>query len=93
MAKKKQQELPGMERKTVKELDDAAEHYVAMRDIRIRASENESDAKQTLIAAMRKHEILSYRVADGSLVVTLASKDNVKVTEAEEEAQTEEDAA
>lgn len=80
---KRQAALPGMERKTVKEVDTAAEHYVSARDTRMKHTEKEHDAKEGLIAAMKKHNLLSYRDDDAGLVVTLVSKDNVKVVEAE----------
>jgi hypothetical protein len=89
MAKrKKQQALPGMERKTIKEIDDAAEHYVDQRDARMKLTEKESDAKQALIAAMKKHGVETYKdeATSPALVVTLVpGTDKVKVTEADEE--------
>jgi len=82
MARKKQTELPGMERKTVKELDDAAEAYVEQRDARMVLSVKEKDAKDALIAVMKKHGLDVYKDATANLRVTLVpGKDGVKVTE------------
>jgi len=91
MAKKKQMEIPGAERKRVKELDDAAEAYVDQRDKRMAQSEKEKDAKDALIAAMRKNDVLVYRDDDHvpPLVVTLVSKDNVKVSEVDDDSEAE----
>jgi len=87
MAKRKKQgELPGMERPTIKELDTAAEHYVEKRDARMEASVTEKEAKDTLIAVMKKHKVDIYRDESANLVVTLVpGKDGVKVTEAQDD--------
>jgi hypothetical protein len=82
MARKKQADLPGMERKTIREVNDAAEAYVDVRDERMKLTEKEVEAKQALISAMQKHELSVYRDDSASppLVVTLVEgKVNVKV--------------
>jgi hypothetical protein len=82
MARKKQTELPGMERKTIREVNDAAEAYVDARDERMTLTKKEVAAKEALIGAMQKHELNVYRddTASPPLVVTLVEgKVNVKV--------------
>lgn len=82
MARKKQTELPGMERQTIQEVNDAAEAYVDARDERMALTEKEVTAKDALIRAMQKHELTVYRdeTASPPLVVTIVEgKVNVKV--------------
>ena len=82
---RRQVELVGMERKSVKEINDAAEAYVEARDKRMKLTEKEKEAKDALIAAMVKHSLGVYRddEANPPLVVTLLpGKDNVKVATA-----------
>lgn len=82
---RKQGELPGLERKVVKEINTAAEAYVSARDKRMQLTEKESEAKQALLDVMKKHKTEIYRDDDVNppLVITvLPGKDNVKVAEA-----------
>lgn len=81
----KQGELPGIERKQIKEVSDAAENYRDARDERIKASVPEKETKEALIKVMRKHELLTYRDDEADIVITLVSKDNVKVTQVDDE--------
>lgn len=84
---KKQLQIPGTERKSVKEIDDAAAEYVDVRDRRVSLSADEKVAKQALIEVMKKHGVSVYRDDEADMVVTvIAGKDGVKVTEAEPEA-------
>jgi hypothetical protein len=84
MAKrKKQQALPGMERKRIEELDSAAETYVEARDERMKLTEREVEARQALVTAMQRHNLTVYKdeSATPALIVTLAEGDpKVKVT-------------
>lgn len=84
---KRNLEIPGTERKVIKEIAVAAEAYVEQRDARMRLSEKEKTAKTALIRAMKKHGEEIYRDDDVSppLVVTLVENDNVKVTEAKDD--------
>lgn len=82
MARGRQKDLPGIERKTIEEVDVAAEAYEAARDERMACSESETVAKQALIAVMQKHKLKVYRDenADPPLVVTIEKPDpTVKV--------------
>jgi len=80
---KKQLDVPGTERKEIREVTDAADSYCEQMTKRVKQSAKEKDAKTALIASMRKHKIDVYRLDDGR-TVTLASKDNVKVTSVEQ---------
>lgn len=91
---KKQTSIKGTEPKSIKEIDDAAEAYVDKRDHRMKLTEHESDAKQALIALMRKHKIDVYKVEEFDppvMIVLKPGKDGVKVTEIEEGADNEEE--
>lgn len=93
---KKQLQVPGTERPTVKEIDDAAEAYVEQRDKRMKLSEKEKAAKDALIGAMKKHALTIYRDDSHSppLVVYLTTgEDKVKVEAADELADDEDSAA
>lgn len=82
---RKQNALPGLEPKSIKEIDDAAEAYVKERDKRVKQSEREVTAKQALIAAMQKHKIEVYKdpsVTPPLIVTVVPGKPGVKVTEA-----------
>ncbi len=82
---RRQAELKGIERKAIKEINDAAEGYVDARDRRMKLTEKEHESKEALIAVMKKHDTLVYRddEANPPLIVTLTpGKDNVKVAKA-----------
>ena len=75
--------LPGMERKVVKEVSDAAEKYVDARDKRIKMLTKEIELKDLLADKMHKNNLVTYR--DESLLVEIvAGKEKIKVSEAEE---------
>jgi hypothetical protein len=91
---KNQLPIPGTERKSIAEIDDAAEAYVKERDKRVKQSEREVDAKQALIAVMQKHKVEVYKdpSADPPLIVTVTpGKPGVKVTEAPDDDEPEDD--
>lgn len=82
---KRNLELTGIERKSIKEVNDAAEAYVDARDRRMKLTEKEKEAKDALIGVMLKQKLHVYRddEANPPLVVTLLpGKDNVKVATA-----------
>ncbi len=72
---KKQLEIAGTERKTVKEIDDAAEAYVDARDKRMKLTEKEKIAKDALVSVLKKHNLEVYRddAANPPVVVTVLS--------------------
>lgn len=89
MGKQGEFEVEGLKRKRVKEIDDAAEHYVAQRDKRMKLTEKEVEAKEALLRAMRKHKVETYTDTEAVpplTVIVTPGKDNVKVTVAEEKA-------
>lgn len=79
----KQLQVPGTERKVNKAVATAAEAYVSERDKRMKLTEKEKASKDALIAVMRKEGLQVYRADDAEppVIITLTSKDNVKVTE------------
>ncbi len=61
----------GMERASIKEIEAAADRYVAIRDKRMQLTESEVVAKNNLIAALEKHkDQLSPTGKDGQLCYT-----------------------
>lgn len=79
-AKAKQTDLPGMENRDIPEIEQAAERYRDVRDDRIALTKDESEAKQALIAVMKKHNRQVY--THNGLSITLEEIDNVKVKSA-----------
>ncbi len=79
----KQIAIAGTERPQIKEVALLADGYMNERNKRMRLTKKEKDAKSALIVAMRKHGLTVYRDDDHSppLLVTLSSKDDVKVEE------------
>lgn len=79
----KQLVVPGTELKKIKEVDDAAEGYVDVRDRRMKLTKKEVEAKNALIAVMEKHKLLVYRDDSASppmLVTLVPGKAGVKVS-------------
>jgi hypothetical protein len=87
MATKRQAEIPGTERKSIKEVDDAAELYRSSRDARMKKSKIEKEKKIDLVQVMLKHGLSVYRDDNAvpPIVVTVTSKHDVKVTNIEGE--------
>lgn len=54
-----------------KDIDKAADIYVAARDERMGASKNETEAKDHLLRKMAEHGLKSYRIPDTNLLVTV----------------------
>jgi len=73
--------VPGTEGKRIKEVDDAAEDFVEIRDERLKLVFKEGEAHRKLVEAMEKHGIEIYR--DDSvtppLIVKVAKKTTAKV--------------
>jgi hypothetical protein len=88
VARKRQLEIKGTERTTIKEVDTAVEAYVEARDERMKLTDREVEAKEALIAVMRNHKLTVYTDENAvpPLVITLIpGEDKVKVRRAEEE--------
>lgn len=79
----RQKELSGIEKESVKEIEEAAESYVEARDKRMKLTEKEVERKAALIEVMRKHKRTVYRDDNAAppLLVTLKEGTvSVKVT-------------
>lgn len=83
----KQAQIPGTERKVSPAVNTAGQNYVAIRDKRMVLTKKEKEAKEALIAAMRKAGETIYRDDSSTppLIITLSSTDNVKVTKVGQE--------
>lgn len=80
--KKRQGELPGMEKKHVKEVEDAGEAYEHVRDQRIALSKQETEKLDALVVVMEKHKLKVYRNDEAvpPMLITLkAGKTKAKV--------------
>lgn len=77
---KKAPELPGMERKTIKAIESAAEEYAELRDKRMAVLEKEVEAKARLLDVMHKHECTIYKFDDK--IVEVLPTEKVKVRKA-----------
>lgn len=62
----KQDELPGVERPKIKEVEDAAEAYEEARDERMKLTEEETEAQVALVEVMKKHKVKVYKRADAN---------------------------
>ena len=85
---RKQGTLPGMAKKTIKEVDDAAEAYQEVKEKRMELTRDEKTAKDALVFVMRKHNLEVYKdttVSPALVVHLLPGKDGVKVSKADEE--------
>lgn len=60
MARQKQSELAGIGRKEIKEIDEAAEDYVKVRDERMALTKKEVEAKKKLQDLMKDHKLKAY---------------------------------
>jgi hypothetical protein len=72
-----------MEKKSIKEVDLAAEAYCEARDERMKLTEKEVEARDSLLAVMQKHKLDLYRDDDASpplLVTIIAGDAKVKVS-------------
>lgn len=85
---KAQTEIPGTERPSIPEVEEAAEDYRALRDERMALAEKEAEAKRTLITKMKAHNQTAYRYEDNDGVerkVILDEKTNAKVAKVKRE--------
>ncbi len=64
MSPRKQQEIPGTERKQHPEIEAAAAAYVDVRDERAELSKRETQKKLELLAVMRAHKLSVYKFYD-----------------------------
>lgn len=79
---KTQTEIPGTERPSNPEVEEAAEEYRLLRDQRMQLSEKEGQAKAALLEKLKAHNLTSYRYADQDGVerkIMIQEKENVKI--------------
>lgn len=80
---KRQEDLPGVERKVIKAVENAADDYVAARDKRMALTTKEVETRAVLIHEMEKAGVTSYRYDDR--IITLEAKAKVKVKTASDD--------
>lgn len=71
-------DLPGMEDRAIKPLEDIAASYADVRDRRIALNTEEADLKKTALALMHKYGKTVYK-HDGIEIHLVAGEENVKV--------------
>jgi hypothetical protein len=86
---KRQEELPGVERRVIKAVENAADDYVDVRDKRMALTTKEVEKRAVLIHEMEKAGVTSYRYDDR--VITLEAKAKVKVKNAHDDEGDDED--
>jgi hypothetical protein len=82
--------LPGMEDRSIHELDDVAEQYAEIRDQRMELTEREHTLKGLTLKLMKKHGKTIYR-HDGIEITVVPGEDDVKVRVKKAEDDTERD--
>lgn len=83
-ALKRQGRIPGTEQPRIPEIEKAAVAYVEARDAQKEAAESAKVTHEVLVAAMRTHDVTTYRDDDAvpPLIITLESTDKAKVVQA-----------
>jgi hypothetical protein len=95
----KQQEIPGTEAPKIKEIEEAAESYVAIRDKRMALTEKEIVAKANLVQVVQSHVKELDKNEDGEpcyryddlIVILKAGRPGVKVKHASDESEDDDD--
>jgi hypothetical protein len=94
----KQTQLPGTEEPSFPDIEEAADQYVSIRDKRMVLTTKEVEAKTKLMDVMRAHQKDLSVTADGDAcyrfdneIVILTEKANVKVKNANDDADEDED--
>lgn len=81
---KKQLDIPGTERETIKAIETAADEYQDLKEKRAKLLSKEIAAKAKLHELMKKHEKKTYRCVDNDLLVELVvTEEKVKVKHVE----------
>lgn len=83
-APKTQTEVPGTERESIEEIDEAAIAYRETRDARMKLTKKEAETLATLAAVLEKHGIkdpktYTYEDTDGEMRVVSASPTKIKI--------------
>lgn len=79
----KQQKIADPNRKTVPEVEAAAENYVKLRNKRMRAGDVEKEAANVLLQLMHHHKLQVYTF--NGQVVTIAEVEKIKVNTLKDE--------
>jgi len=91
---KNQKALPGMEERSIKELDELCHEYAGMRDKRMDLTKREVELQADLLTCMRKHKKRVYEYEEiHAEIVTEKTKVKVKIKKEEAEEEDAEDAA
>jgi hypothetical protein len=78
---KRQEPIPGTERKTIPAIREAAEQYITIRDERAELAAAEVEANDILVGLMVDHEIIEYIDEDAEFrVVIRGTKTRAKVS-------------
>lgn len=77
---KKQLEVPGLERPTFPDVDEAAESFVKAFRASKRANEKKKEAEGTLIEKLLKRKLESYVNEEEGIEIKVTHKSNVKVS-------------
>jgi len=80
---KNQEELKGIERPSIKDIEEAAAAYETVRDQRMALTQEEIKSKAALLALMKKHKQKKYRF-DERIVEIVPGEESVKVKKATE---------
>lgn len=89
MGKAKQDDLPGMENRKMKDLHSAAMEYADVRDRRQELNKEEVELKSKLLRLMKQHKMEKYEYEDVSIWIEIEEetvKVRVKKPKEEEEA-------
>lgn len=83
--RKGQADLPGMEDRKIPDLHAAALDYVGIRDTRMSLTEQETTAKDKVIALMKKHKKEEYQCEGVKIIFEHVEEDKLKVKVRKEE--------
>lgn len=89
MARKKRQlQIVGTERKTISEIDEAAEAYREVRDQRMALTKQEGEKQAALVEVLKKHKVTEYKFDDDDgdeLTVILDVKEKARVKKSKDD--------
>lgn len=83
----KQKELEGVGQPEIKELEEAADEYVRVRDIRMDHTKKECASRDKLLELMHANNLTSYAFDDQVVEIEVATKEKIRVrnTDSDEE--------
>ena len=80
---KKQLEVPGLERPTFPDVDDAAEQFVKAFKAHKRATEKRNEMRDVLVEKLQERKLDSYVNEEEGIEIKVTHKSNVKVSKTE----------